>query len=42
MEYALAVTIEDLTKSHDIYNEIVTEAKGRFPAVELVRIPVRR
>lgn len=42
VEYALAVTIEDLTKSHDIYNEIVTEAKGRFPAVELVRIPVRR
>jgi subtilisin family serine protease len=42
VEYALAVTVEDLTKSHDIYNEIVTEAKGRFPAVELVRIPVRR
>ena len=42
IDYALAVTVEDLTKSHDIYNEIVTEAKGRFPAVELVRIPVRR
>jgi hypothetical protein len=41
VEYALAVTVEDLTKTHDIYNEIVTEAKGRFPAVELVRIPVR-
>jgi hypothetical protein len=42
VEYALAVTIEDLTKSHDIYNEIMMEAKGRFPAVDLVRIPVRR
>lgn len=42
VEYALAVTVEDLTKSHDIYNEIVMEAKGRFPAVEIVRIPVRR
>jgi hypothetical protein len=41
VDYALAVTVEDLTRQHDIYNEVVTEAKGRFPAVQLVRIPVR-
>lgn len=39
--YALAVTIEDMTQSNDIYNEILIETQGRFPAVNTIRIPVR-
>ena len=42
VEYALAVTVEDLTGGNDIYNEVVNEAQGRFPAVQVVRIPVRQ
>lgn len=41
VEYALAITVEDMTKEHDVYNEILLEAKGRFPAVNTVRLPVR-
>lgn len=41
VEYALAVTIEDISHDHDIYNEVLLEAKGRFPAVNTVRLPVR-
>lgn len=41
IEYALAITIEDLTGSLNLYDEIRSEAQDRFPAVELVRLPVR-
>ncbi len=41
IEYALAITIEDLTDSLNLYEEIVNEAQNRFPAVQLVRLPVR-
>ncbi len=38
--YALAVTVEDVTKSFDIYNEIQLEAEGRFRPINTIRIPV--
>lgn len=41
IEYALAITIEDLTDSLNLYDEIRSEAQDRFPAVELVRLPIR-
>jgi len=41
VEYALAITVEDLTKENDIYNQVLLEAKGRFPAVNSVRLPIR-
>lgn len=41
IDYALAITIEDLTKSLQLYDAIVNEAQNRFPAVQLVRLPVR-
>lgn len=39
--YALVITIEDMTKTNDIYAEIVAEAAGRFQPITSVRIPVR-
>lgn len=39
--YSLAITVEDLTQSLNLYTSIVAEAKGRFPAVNMVRIPIR-
>lgn len=39
--YSLAVTVEDLTQTLNLYESIIAEAKGRFPAVNMVRIPVR-
>lgn len=39
--YALAVTVEDLTKSKDIYNEILLETKGRFPVIASSRLRVK-
>ena len=41
IDYALAITIEDLTKSLQLYDAIVNEAQDRFPAVQLVRLPAR-
>lgn len=41
VDYALAITIEDLTKSLQLYDAVVNEAQNRFPAVQLVRLPVR-
>lgn len=41
IDYALAITIEDLTRSLNIYDAVVNEAHNRFPAVQLVRLPVR-
>jgi len=41
IDYALAITIEDLTESLQLYEAIVNEAQNRFPAVQLVRLPVR-
>ena len=41
IDYALAITIEDLTQSLHLYDRIVAEAKNRFPAVQFVRIPIR-
>lgn len=41
IDYALAITIEDLTESLQLYDAIMNEAQGRFPAVQLVRLPVR-
>lgn len=39
--YALAVTVEDLTKSNDIYNEIILETQGRFRAMDSIRITLQ-
>jgi len=39
--YALVVTVEDMTKTNDIYAEIIAEAAGRFQPITSVRIPVR-
>lgn len=41
IDYALAITIEDLTESLQLYDAVVNEAQNRFPAVQLVRLPVR-
>lgn len=38
--YAIAITIEDLSKTLDIYNEILVEASGRYQPMSTVRIPV--
>lgn len=38
--YAIAITIEDLSKTLDIYNEILIEASGRYQPMSTVRIPV--
>lgn len=40
IDFALAVTVEDLTKSINLYDEIIAEASERFPAVNPVRLPV--
>lgn len=39
--YALAVTIEDLTESNNLYTEIIREAGARFRPVTTQRITVR-
>ncbi|MEA1961456.1 MAG: S8 family serine peptidase [Bacillota bacterium] len=39
--YAIAITIEDLSKSLDIYNEVLIETKGRYQPMSTVRIPVK-
>ncbi len=39
--YHLVVTIEDLTKTNDIYQAIIQESAGRFRPVETIRIPIR-
>jgi hypothetical protein len=39
--YALVITIEDLTKTNDIYAAIMAEAVGRFQPITSIRIPVR-
>lgn len=39
--FALAITVEDMTQSNDIYNEILLETQGRFQAMDSIRIPVR-
>ena len=41
IDYALAITIEDLTQSLNLYDSVLNEAQNRFPAVQLVRLPVR-
>lgn len=41
IDYALAITIEDLTESLQLYDAIINEAKNRFPTVQLLRLPVR-
>lgn len=41
IDYALAITIEDLTESLQLYDAVVNEAQNRFPAVQLVRLPLR-
>ena len=41
IDYALAITIEDLTESLQLYDAVVNEAQNRFPAVQLIRLPVR-
>ena len=39
--YRLVVTIEDLTKTNDIYQAIIQESAGRFKPISTIRIPVR-
>jgi len=41
ISYALAVTIEDLTETNDIYSEILLETHGRFQPIDIVRISVK-
>ncbi len=41
IDYALAITIEDLTQSLNLYDAIINETQNRFPAVQLVRLPIR-
>lgn len=39
--YHLVITIEDLTRTNDIYRAIIQESAGRFKPISMVRIPVR-
>lgn len=39
--YSLAITIEDLTRTNDIYSAVIKESAGRFSPIETVRVPVR-
>ena len=39
--YYLAITIEDLTKTNDIYQAVIKESGGRYKPISAVRIPVR-
>ena len=39
--YYLVITIEDMTKTNDIYQAIIEESAGRFRPIESVRVPVR-
>ena len=39
--YSLAITIEDLTRTNDIYSAVIEESAGRFSPIETVRVPVR-
>jgi hypothetical protein len=39
--YALAITIEDVTHSLNLYDSIRAEAGNRFPVVQTVRVPIR-
>lgn len=41
IDYALAITIEDMTGSLDIYDAVRNEVQERFPAVQAVRVPIR-
>ncbi|NHM28152.1 S8 family peptidase [Desulfofundulus sp. TPOSR] len=38
--YALAITIEDLSGELDIYNEVLSEAQGRFIPLTTIQVPV--
>lgn len=40
--YYLVITIEDLTKTNNIYEAIIQESAGRFKPIETVRVPVRQ
>ena len=39
--YHLVITIEDLTKTNNIYEAIIRESAGRFKPISTLRIPVR-
>lgn len=41
VSYSLAITVEDLSQSLNLYDAIQAEAQGRFPAVQMVRVPIR-
>lgn len=41
ISYALAITIEDVTHSLNLYDSIRAEASDRFPVAQTVRVPVR-
>ncbi len=38
--YALVVTIEDMTRTNDIYQAVLEESAGRFQPITPVRVPV--
>ena len=40
--YYLVITIEDLTKTNNIYEAIIQESAGRFKPIETVRVPIRQ
>lgn len=37
IKYAIAITVEDLSKKYDIYNEIINEANNRFIPMNIIR-----
>lgn len=41
ISYSLAITVEDLSQSLNLYDAIQAEAQGRFPAVQMIRVPIR-
>lgn len=41
IDYALAITIVDLTETLNLYDAVVAEAQTRFPAIQPVRLPIR-
>ena len=40
--YHLVITIEDLTRTNNIYEAIIRESAGRFKPISTLRIPVRQ
>ena len=37
IKYAITITVEDLSKKYDIYNEIINEVNNRFIPMNIIK-----